>query len=119
MRTGSSVKPKGRTESPSDRLSERMLRPALLCLLLLLTGIGVALAVQDSSSLAEPHQPTANNALSATALDRLWQELGGADARVAYQSLWALVAAPDSAVPFLDEHLKTISAPDLKRLDGL
>src|SRR5262249_46813679 len=48
----------------------------------------------------------ASAARSRAQLDALWQDLGGADAAQAHRALWALVAAPREAVPFLQEKVR-------------
>jgi hypothetical protein len=54
--------------------------------------------------LAKP-RPTS---LPARRLDKLWQDLAGADAAQAYQAIEALAAGPQSAVPFLRERLRPV-----------
>jgi RNA polymerase sigma factor (sigma-70 family) len=56
-------------------------------------------------------------------LKTLWADLAGSDAPRAYQAIWALVAAPKQAVPFvqgrLQERLPPTSAADPKRIARL
>jgi hypothetical protein len=47
--------------------------------------------------------------LPAERLERLWTDLGGADAVKAYQAIWAMAAAPGQTVPFLEERLRAIT----------
>jgi WD40 repeat protein len=49
----------------------------------------------------------------------LWQQLGGDDARVAYQAIGKLAAAPEQAVPFLARRLRPARAPEEKRIRAL
>ena len=57
--------------------------------------------------------------LSAKELQALWADLAGEDAARAYQAIRRLVAAPAQAVPFLQQHLRPVAAPDPKRLARL
>jgi hypothetical protein len=41
-------------------------------------------------------------------LERLWTQLLDAEAPKAHAALWALAAAPDTAIPFLKEHLHPV-----------
>jgi RNA polymerase sigma factor (sigma-70 family) len=52
-------------------------------------------------------------------LEKLWDELAAADAKVAYQAIAALAATPGQAVPWLGEKLKPAAAPDPKRVAQL
>jgi hypothetical protein len=61
----------------------------------------------------EKHTP------SAADLARLWDDLKGADAAVAYRSHWKLAAAAEQAVPLLAQRLRPAAAPDPKRLAAL
>jgi WD40 repeat protein len=49
-------------------------------------------------------------------LDRLWADLRDAEAAKAHAALWMLVAAPDKAVPFLQEHLHPVPRVSAERL---
>ena len=51
--------------------------------------------------------------------DKLWTQLGDPDPAAAEPALWALVRAPQHALPLLRERLKAVSAPDPKRLHAL
>jgi WD40 repeat protein len=68
-------------------------------------------------SAARRKLPTKN--LTPRDLERLWADLRDADAAKAHAALWTLVAAPDRAVPFLQEHLcpvPRVAAERLRRL---
>jgi RNA polymerase sigma factor (sigma-70 family) len=56
---------------------------------------------------------------AARGLQRLWEDLGGADAAAAYRALGALVAAPRQAVPFLAGRLRPAEGAEPKRLARL
>src|SRR5947209_8052108 len=60
-------------------------------------------------------QPAAT-ALSGKELQTLWQDLAKADAPQAYQSMWRLVAHSASAASYLDQQLKDLPPPDLKKV---
>jgi len=47
-------------------------------------------------------------------LEKLWTDLASADAKIAYQAIAALAAAPTQSVPFFSEKLKPVTAPDAK-----
>ena len=48
-------------------------------------------------------------------LQRLWQDLGTADAATAFQAVWALTACPDQAVPLLKDRLKPAEVVSAER----
>jgi WD40 repeat protein len=50
-------------------------------------------------------------------LSALWNDLRGEDAPRAHQALWALVAAPEQAVPFLADRLRPFLLLDPSRID--
>src|SRR5262249_752526 len=52
-------------------------------------------------------------------LHRLWSDLAGDDAVRAYRSACALIGAPASTLPFLQDHLKPAPIPDPARLARL
>jgi RNA polymerase sigma factor (sigma-70 family) len=52
-------------------------------------------------------------------LDDCWTALMNEDATKAYDAVWALVAAPEQAVPFLQKHLPPVPRPDAKTLARL
>jgi hypothetical protein len=52
-------------------------------------------------------------------LDRLWNDLKGSDAALAYRVHWKLVAASMQAVPFLARKVHPVTAPDPKRVAAL
>jgi hypothetical protein len=49
----------------------------------------------------------------------VWANLAGDDAATAYQAIWALVAAPLQAVPFLDKHLQSTPLADPRQVASL
>src|SRR5262249_54213556 len=49
-------------------------------------------------------------------LERLWTDLRDTDAIKAHAALWALVVAPEQAVPFLKEHLHPVPHVSAERL---
>ncbi len=56
--------------------------------------------------------------LSETELQRLWRDLAG-DAGQADRAIWQLAAAPEEAVPYLEEHVHPIAAVAPERLTRL
>jgi WD40 repeat protein len=52
-------------------------------------------------------------------LDRLWTELGGADARKAYRAMWTMVAAERQAVAFLESRVRPAAGVSAERLERL
>jgi len=52
-------------------------------------------------------------------LKRLWNDLVGADAAVAFRAACTLIATPKQAVPFLQEHVYPATPADSKRIDQL
>jgi hypothetical protein len=71
-----------------------------------------------SAGFAQPGQ-AAGGTLTPQQLQRLWQDLAGADAAAAYRALGALVAAPGQAVPFLAERLRPAKGVTPERLARL
>jgi len=57
--------------------------------------------------------------LSVAQAEALWGNLASADAAQAYQALWALVAAPQQAVPCLQQRLRPAAAIAPQRLASL
>jgi HEAT repeat protein len=47
-------------------------------------------------------------------LEACWTALVNDDAAKAYDAVWALAAAPEQAVPFLQKHLSPVPRPDVK-----
>jgi RNA polymerase sigma factor (sigma-70 family) len=52
-------------------------------------------------------------------LDARWTALADVDASKAYDAVWALVAAPEQAVPFLQKHFSPVPRSDEKRVARL
>jgi RNA polymerase sigma factor (sigma-70 family) len=77
----------------------------------------------DTTALLWGLSPTAGapgaKALTPADLDRLWADLGGADAWPAYRASWALAEAPAAAVPFLRKQLRPVALPNAGRLRRL
>jgi WD40 repeat protein len=57
--------------------------------------------------------------LTARQLDKLWEDLGGADARIAFQAVGTLALSPKDSVPFLKEHIRAVAPADKARCDRL
>jgi len=51
--------------------------------------------------------------------EALWTDLAGSDAAKANQSIRALAAAPQQALPFLKDHVKPVPQPDAQRIPQL
>jgi hypothetical protein len=64
-------------------------------------------------------QAREKRAPGAADLGKLWADLGGGDAAVAYRAHWRLAAAAGQAVPLLAHRLRPAAAPDPKRLAAL
>jgi RNA polymerase sigma factor (sigma-70 family) len=60
--------------------------------------------------LAEPSEQQPRP-LTEKTLEALWDDLGSADAGRADQAIWALVAVPQQALPFVQKHLPPTPAP--------
>jgi len=58
-------------------------------------------------------------ALTAKELQALWTDVGSDDVPKAYRAIWDLTAAPRQAVPFLQERLRPVPAPDPQRVAAL
>jgi WD40 repeat protein len=52
-------------------------------------------------------------------LEALWKVMAGADAARAHAAIWALIARPQAAVPFLAERLRPVAAPHAPRIERL
>ncbi len=57
--------------------------------------------------------------LTAMEIERLWADLGGADAAAAWVALWRLAEAPDAAVPLLRQHLKPVATAPAAEMTAL
>jgi RNA polymerase sigma factor (sigma-70 family) len=57
--------------------------------------------------------------LTPSQLDACWTALANEDAATAYDAVWALVAAPGQAVPFLQKHLPPVPHPNAKIVSRL
>jgi RNA polymerase sigma factor (sigma-70 family) len=57
--------------------------------------------------------------LTQEALETLWQDLASDDAKRADRAIWGMVAAVESAVPFLKSHLQPVAAVESERLSSL
>jgi hypothetical protein len=57
--------------------------------------------------------------LATEAMNSLWAELAGDDARAAYQAIWKLAGDPVRSVPFLKQHLRATPMADAKRAAAL
>jgi WD40 repeat protein len=58
-------------------------------------------------------------ALDRRRLEALWGDLAGADAARAWRAACTLAAAPGQALPWVQEHLKPVSAEDARRIARL
>ena len=93
-------------------MKKRYLR---LCLLawLALTGLAVAAGAPPKK------EPSAKPRLSAEELETLWRQLRGADARTAYQAIWALIGASEESVSFLKQHVRPEPGIDPRHVAAL
>ncbi len=88
-------------------------------------GLTVASSAGDSTILLwditgrqkDGKLPTA--ALTPRQLEACWAELAHEDAARAYDAVWALVAAPEQAVPFMEKKLSPVPRPDRNTTAGL
>jgi hypothetical protein len=78
---------------------------------------GPAVKIWDLTSLNKAELPR-SGPLSLQALQSLWADLAGADARKARQAIWALAAAPEASVPFLRERVRPAVPADADRRIG-
>jgi WD40 repeat protein len=62
---------------------------------------------------------TAPSVLDSSQLESLWADLARADAGRARRAVWALAAAPESALPFLSHRLSATPRPDSEHLRRL
>ncbi len=72
----------------------------------------------DVASAAEWMDPLARPA-DAQALEAWWADLASSDARKAHAAIWALVAAPQQAVPLLRDRLRPVPAVPADKLKQL
>jgi WD40 repeat protein len=108
--------PGGFRGSPSDSFVK--------CLAFTPDGRALATGHEDSTVVVWDIAPGLRRAeavkeLSPTELDQAWGDLAAEDAGKAYRAVWALVAAPAQAAPFLTDHLPPERPPDPNRLRRL
>jgi WD40 repeat protein len=70
-------------------------------------------------SASKPNWPLPTTALSAADLDRLWGELGGADAARAFRAFQKMVQASAQTLPFLEKRISVVRAPDSQEIGRL
>jgi hypothetical protein len=81
-------------------------------------GSDTTALVWDLAALAKAGGPRAGQRLSHDQ-EALWRALASADGRRAYAAMWALVARPKQAVPFLERHLRRGGAIDPQQVARL
>jgi WD40 repeat protein len=81
-------------------------------------SVDTTILVWASKSWKQAEQP-AVKPLAASELQALWVDLRSDDAAKAYRAILALSGAPKEALPFLQEHLRPVPAPDPKHLARL
>jgi WD40 repeat protein len=54
-----------------------------------------------------------------TGLDMLWKDLGGEDARRAYEAIWSMSKRPEATVEFLMDRLRAARVEDVRHIRGL
>jgi hypothetical protein len=83
-------------------------------------GLSVASAAGDSTILLwditglRPDGRWHVNPLTLRQLDACWTALANEDTARAYDAVWALIAAPEQAAPFLQKRLPPVPRPDAK-----
>jgi RNA polymerase sigma factor (sigma-70 family) len=86
-------------------------------------GTKLASGQWDSTALiwdiSAARRKLAVKSLTPRELNHLWTDLRDTDATKAHAALWALVAAPDTTVPFLKEQLHPVPRVPPERLRGL
>ena len=76
-------------------------------------GERLATPMNDGSTLIWDCKPSGwqppKGKLTADDLTQLWQDLGDLNAEIAYHAVYTLAAAPEEAVPFLSERVKSVA----------
>jgi hypothetical protein len=67
----------------------------------------------------DPRRRQPDLVLAPRQLENLWDDLAGEDAARAWRAVCTLVQAPEQAIPWLKEHLKTPGAGDRNRITHL
>lgn len=67
-----------------------------------------------AGAIEHPRHPLSNDELQ-----RSWTSLADEDAAAAFEAIRRLAGAPGKALPFLQQHLKPVPAPDQKRIRQL
>jgi WD40 repeat protein len=67
----------------------------------------------------EPPAAPAADQVTAEAVAKAWDDLGSREAARAFRARWALVTAPDLALPLLQKHVKPVQPADPQRLQKL
>jgi len=70
-------------------------------------------------ALGQSESPTQGKDLTQKDLNRLWDDLAGADAVKAYQAIWSLADVGPQAIRFFEEHLPPAAAADPKKVERL
>jgi hypothetical protein len=76
-------------------------------------------APSQQPSADTPQQSNRGGALNPKELEALWSDLANKDATRAYRAIWALVEAPQPALPFLAGRIQPVPLPDGARTERL